>query len=204
MKKRQETDLIKSPLSIYEVPSGFMEKDNPKRKGWLLHLHRKAAHELAAYVKEMGYTHVELMGIAEHPYDGSWGYQVTGYYAPTSRYGSPKDFMYFVNYMHKQGIGVILDWVPAHFPKDAHGLADFDGQALYEYPDPRKGEHPDWGTRVFNYEKHRSFDFSDRQMPFTGWRNSILMVCVWMPSLPCCIWIMDATMETGSEPVWRQ
>ncbi|GHT17869.1 1,4-alpha-glucan branching enzyme GlgB [Planctomycetales bacterium] len=156
-RKQQDNDWLHKPMSIYEVHLGSWRRpgDNPNR--WLTY--RDTADQLVEYVKEMGYTHIELLPVAEHPLSASWGYQVIGYYSVTSRYGSPEDFMYLVDLCHQSGIGVIIDWVPAHFPRDGHGLRLFDGTALYEHADPRQGEHRDWGTLIFNYGRNEVRNF---------------------------------------------
>jgi len=155
LRDRAQRDWLHAPASIYEVHPGSWQRHED---GGFLN-YRELAAQLVPYAKRLGFTHIELLPLSEHPLDDSWGYQTTGYFAPTSRFGTPDDLKYFVDCCHREGVGVLLDWVPAHFPRDAHGLARFDGTALYEYEDPRKGEHQDWGTYIFNYERHEVKSF---------------------------------------------
>ena len=157
MKRRARHNALDAPMSIYEVHLGSWMRVPEESNRWLTY--REIAPKLADYCKEMGFTHVEFMPLMEHPYYASWGYQTTGYFAPTSRYGSPQDFMFLIDHLHQQGIGVFLDWVPSHFPTDAHGLAYFDGTHLFEHADPRKGYHPDWKSSIFNYGRHEVCSF---------------------------------------------
>jgi 1,4-alpha-glucan branching enzyme len=157
METRSQKRWHRSPISVYEVHLGSWKRHAEENGRALTYV--ELAHQLVPYVKEMGYTHLELMPVAEHPFEGSWGYQITGYFAPTSRHGTPDDFRYFVDFAHRNGLGVILDWVPGHFPKDIHGLSDFDGTKLYEHADPRQGEHCDWGTLIFNYGRNEIRNF---------------------------------------------
>ncbi|MBI2824227.1 MAG: 1,4-alpha-glucan branching protein GlgB [Planctomycetia bacterium] len=157
MARRRETSALDAPMAFYEVHLGSWKRPGEDPHRWLTY--RELAHDLVEYAKWMGFTHLELLPVSEHPFSGSWGYQTVGYFAPTSRYGTPEDFMYFVDHCHQNGLGVVLDWVPAHFPRDGHGLRLFDGTALYEHADPRKGEHRDWGTLIFNYGRHEVSNF---------------------------------------------
>src|SRR3989338_3628089 len=157
MKERRRHNAPDKPIAVYEIHLGSWRRVKEENNRYLTY--REIAAPLAEYVKELRFTHVELMPIMEHPFDLSWGYQVTGYFAPTSRFGTPEDFMYLVDHLHRNGIGVILDWVPAHFPGDEHGLAYFDGTHLYEHADPRRGTHPDWDTRIFNYGRREVANF---------------------------------------------
>ncbi len=155
--RRRHWDPLRAPISIYELHPGSWRRSWHRKPAFLTW--DELADQLIPYVVDMGYTHVELVGVAEHPFDGSWGYQVLGHFAPTARHGTPQDFMRFVDRLHQAGIGVFMDWVPAHFPRDGHGLADFDGTALYEHSDPRRGEHMEWGTKIFNYGRHEVRNF---------------------------------------------
>ncbi len=191
--RREKTDYTKEPVSVYELYLGSFCKPETGRTYCN---YRELAPKIIEYVKEMGYTHIELMPVMEHPFDGSWGYQVIGYYAPTARYGTPEDFMFFMNEMHKAGIGVILDWVPAHFPRDTYGLSAFDGTCLYEHQDPRQGAHPHWGTLIYNYGRPQVCNYLIANALF--WIEQYHAdASVWMRWRLCFIWITARMTENG-------
>lgn len=192
MEKRSEAQELDKPISIYEVHLGSWRRNSMEGLRYLTY--KEIADELVPYVKEMGFTHVELLPITEHPFDGSWGYQTTGMFAPTSRFGSPEEFKYLVDRLHQEGIGVILDWVPGHFPKDAHGLANFDGTSLYEHSDPRKGEHMDWGTKIYNFGRTEVQNFLASSAMF--WVNEYHIDALRVDAVASMIYL-DYSREEG-------
>ncbi len=192
MGNRREKSALNSPISVYEVHLGSWRRV-PEEYGRFL-TYRELAHQLADYLKDMGFTHVEFLPVMEHPFYGSWGYQTLGYFAPTSRYGTPQDFMYLIDSLHQQGIGVILDWVPSHFPSDEHGLAYFDGSHLYEHADPRKGFHPDWNSYIFNYGRNEVRNFLISSAVF--WLEKYHIDCLRVDAVASLLYL-DYSREEG-------
>ena len=194
MRDRRGRNSFHAPISIYEVHLGSWMRVPEEHNRPLTY--REMAPRLADYVQRMGFTHVEFLPVMEHPFYGSWGYQTTGYFAPTARYGTTQDFMHLVDHLHQRGIGVILDWVPSHFPSDGHGLAYFDGTHLFEHADSRKGFHPDWKTHILTTAAVRCAVFCFRAQ-CSGWTNITRTACEWMQWPRCCISIIRASMASG-------
>jgi len=203
LERRRQRDPLRLPMSVYEMHLGSWQKKT-STESWS---YRELATPLVDYVKRLGFTHVEFLPVAEHAYYPSWGYQVTGFYAPTSRFGTPEDFQFLVNALHEAGIGVIVDWVPAHFPRDEWALAKFDGTALFEHEDPRKGAHQDWGTLIFNFGRH---EVSSSRMLCSGASAFTLTDCAWMPWPRCFISIIRVRRASGfrtssaAAKIWRR